>query len=59
MRQFPLEFLQSRAGGNRIVPGGFDSHPFRFFYARQMLGFFLCLPATATVYSIIGVQLRL
>jgi hypothetical protein len=21
--------LQSRAGGNRIVPGGFDSHPFR------------------------------
>jgi len=31
MRQFPLEFLQSRAGGNRIVPGGFDSHPFRFF----------------------------
>ena len=22
--------LQSRVGGNRIVPGGFDSHPFRF-----------------------------
>ena len=21
--------LQSREGGNRIVPGGFDSHPFR------------------------------
>jgi hypothetical protein len=21
--------LQSRVGGNRIVPGGFDSHPFR------------------------------
>jgi hypothetical protein len=22
--------LQSRVGGNRIVPGGFDSHPFRY-----------------------------
>jgi len=26
--------LQSRAGGNRIVPGGFDSHPFRL---RRMI----------------------
>ena len=22
--------LQSRAGGNCLVPGGFDSHPFRY-----------------------------
>jgi|GEM_PF-4302525 len=27
--------LQSREGGNRIVPGGFDSHPFRFFYWKS------------------------
>jgi len=59
MRQFPLEFLQRRAGGNRIVPGGSDSHPFRFFYTRQMLDIFLYLPTTAIVCSVIRVRLRL
>ncbi len=53
MRQFPLEFLQSRAGSNLIVPGEFGSHPFSFFIANSLCHNELVLcPVYSVYYSI-------
>ncbi len=43
--------LQSREGGNRIVPGGFDSHPFR----HEMGGFNERYPKDVCIFDVIVV----
>ncbi len=52
--------LQSRAGGNRIVPGGFDSYPFRQYrrYSYRFAQTSSVLPLRGDVVPITASRLK-
>jgi hypothetical protein len=44
--------LQSRVGGNRIAPGGFDSHPFRQIRAYRLV-MIVANPSRTCIYRVL------